>query len=587
MQTAYTLKLAHINDTHSHFEPSRIQFNIEHHNKSFELYSHTGGYARLQYQVKQARLAAQQNQQEFLFLHAGDSFQGTLYFNQFKGAANAHLLSMMTPDAMVLGNHEIDAGNGPVKEFIQATNFPILAGNMDLSREQKGKVAPLCGEPRLYDYDPVNHIAKPLIRSFHDRQLAIVGITLDQMKEIARPDADVHFIDAIATTRNTVQSLKKQGIHHIIVLSHLGLQQDRILAQEVEGISLIVGGHTHTLQGDFRKLGRSNLTYGERVNETPIVHAGLHAETLGLANIEFDASGKVTRLLGNNNFMLDEQFLLQSPQDVDEDDYEQIRSILTDHPGILWDEEDVAIRYAIGSQYRPAIDALEHQILAFVPKTLQHSRLPSKHLPHGSEISPWVSKSMYHEAREVSADIDFALHNAGGVRHSLEQGKISVADIIGRVLPFELPLVRYQIQGCYLIEAIESAINAATNNGVIGTGAGSFPYTYGLKYHYDGRQPIGSRLQQLQILDKLHPANHDIHNQELVWKPIETHHYYVGVSSSYTASGKEGYQALLQSCWQKDIQDINLAAAFMQFARKKEVIDQPLAPQLSYISQHS
>ncbi|MFA0373197.1 5'-nucleotidase C-terminal domain-containing protein, partial [Vibrio sp. 10N.222.54.F6] len=115
-------------------------------------------------------------------------------------------------------------------------------------------------------------------------------------------------------------------------------------------------------------------------------------------------------------------------------------------------------------------------------------------MPHGSEIAPWVSRSMYHETKAIGMQVDFALHNAGGVRQSLNKGQLSLAEVIGRILPFELPLVTYQIQGQYLFQMLESAINAATNNSVIGTGAGSFPYTYGLKYFYDGRQALGQRI---------------------------------------------------------------------------------------------
>ncbi len=576
MKLRYKLTLAHINDTHSHFEPSRIHFKIQHNTNQVDLYSHSGGYARIKYQVDKARQQALLSEQEFLFLHAGDSFQGTLYYSEFKGSANAHLLSLMAPDAMVLGNHEIDAGNGPVKDFIEATHFPILAGNMDLSRELPGKVAPLNGQPRLYDYEPKTATAKPLIKTFYDTKLAIIGITLDQMKEIARPDPDTYYINAIETTRKTVQQLNEQGIRHIIVLSHLGLEQDRHLAEAVDGISLIVGGHTHTLQGDLSDLGMGQLPYGETINNTPIFHAGKYAETLGLVELEFDADGKVNTFNGANYFMLDKQFIFPAEAKPSASDYDEIRAKLANHPNILWDEEDESIKQAIATQYRPHIDSLENQILGFTPKDLVHTRLPSKNLPHGSEISPWVSKAMFRESKLLKPNIQFALHNAGGVRQSLEKGSISVADVIGRILPFELPLVTYKIQGKYLYQALESAINSATNNGIKGTGAGSFPYTYGLKYFYDGRKPLGQRLFKLEMLDESSTSPY--------WREIVMDEYYIGVSTSYTASGKEGYQALLEAQWQQPIDGLLLSDAFMNFIRKQETMALELTPQVHYTS---
>ncbi|MCG9729191.1 bifunctional metallophosphatase/5'-nucleotidase [Shewanella sp. Isolate13] len=574
----YKLKLAHINDTHSHFDASRIQFTIDTQPKELTLYSHTGGYARIAYQLKQARAAAKDNQQSFLFLHGGDSFQGTLYFNEFKGKANSDLLNMLQPDAMVLGNHEIDAGSEPVVDFLNDIRFPLMAGNMDLSQECQQKKVRLGGHRNLLDFDPVSQTAKVLLKPLQDRQVAIIGITLDQMKEIARPDEDTHFVSAIQTTRRTVTQLKAQGIDHIIVLSHLGLDQDKVLAAEVDGISLIVGGHSHTLQGDFSALGLSNMPYGERVNDTAIVHAGKYAETLGIADILFDGKGKVLELTGGNYFMLDQQFILQASDDVSPQDYQDVRLTLESHPLILWDGEDSRVQNQILQKYRPSLDALNNKILGFVPKSLVHTRLPSKALPHGSEIAPWVSRSMYQETRELGINVDFALHNAGGVRQSLDKGELSLAEVIGRILPFDIPLVTYEIQGQYLFQMLESAINAATNNSVIGTGAGSFPYTYGLKYFYDGRQALGQRIIKLELLRVV--------AGKPLWQRVDAAAYYTGVSSSYTTSGKEGYFPILQAIWQRDVEGLTLPGAFTRFISKTQILDEVLEPQVHYTSHH-
>ncbi|MCG9697216.1 bifunctional UDP-sugar hydrolase/5'-nucleotidase [Shewanella sp. Isolate11] len=576
MTTRYTLKLAHINDTHSHLDPTRVQFLLTHNSKQYEVYSHSGGCARIGYRVNQARVQAQAANQDFLFLHGGDSFQGTLYFNEFKGVANADLLNRMHPDAMVLGNHEIDAGNEPVKNFLDRINFPLLAGNMDLSGEDQTKAEPLFGHPRLLDYDNQNQRAKVLLKPLGDKQIAIVGITLDQMKQIARPDEDTEFANAIATTTNTVAWLHQQGIKHILLLSHLGIEMDRQLAREVDGISLIVGGHSHTLQGDFSQLGLSALPYGEQVNHTPILHAGKYAETIGLSDIEFDAHGKVTELQGGNYFMLDKHLLLESEQKISRDDYQALLQQLTEHPFILSDEHDEQLAEVIKHCYHPAITALEHQVLGFIPKNLIHTRLPSKALPHGSEIAPWVCKSIYHETNQIEPQIDFALHNAGGVRQSLNKGPVTMADVLGRLLPFALPLVKYRIQGKYLYQALESAINSATNNSITGTGAGSFPYTYGLRYCYDGRKPQGMRIIKLEVMRVV--------GESELWQAIVAEEFYHGVSSAYTASGKEGYQALLKADWQMAIESLTLPQAFIRYMSREQGLNGLLTPQLEYTS---
>lgn len=559
MTQGYTLSLAHINDTHSNFEPSRVHFSVNFGLKSLDITSHSGGYARLGYHISKAREQAGQSKTPFLFLHGGDSFQGTLYFSHFKGKANAHLLNLLAPDAMVIGNHDIDEGNARLAEFAKQIDFPLLAGNMDLSQENIHKPGNLRTVANILAYDEQTQLASYLEKPFYDKKLAIIGITLDQMKDIARPDPDTHFVDAIATTARTVTHLHAKGIKHIIVLSHLGLDQDKRLAEQVDGISLIVGGHTHTLQGDFSALGLSNIPYGETIHGTPIVHAGKYAETLGLAEIEFDAAGRAISLKGGNYFMLDKQFMLSSSEQVDDTDYQAVQQRFNEHPYVLWDEADEDIHGVIHDIYRPAIAEMENKVLALVPKNLVHTRLPSKALPHGSEIAPWVSRSMFQEAKLEDPRIHFALHNAGGVRQSVAQGRLTLADVLGQLLPFELPLVKYEIQGQYLYQALESAINAATNNSVRGTGAGSFPYTYGLRYYYDGRRPMGERLFKLEMMQQ---------DNLSLWYPVQPDALYVGVSTSYTAAGKEGYHPLLQARWQESIETLTLPQAFIRFLNR-------------------
>lgn len=571
MTKEYQLSLAHINDTHSHFEPEKIHFTININNTNYQVHSRTGGYARIAAQLTKARHQASQKKQPFLFLHGGDSFEGTLYFREFKGAANADLLTQLKPDAMVLGNHEIDGGNKPVRAFLDKINFPILAGNMDLTHEQH----PQCGlqdHPRLFDYDPKTKTAKTLVKSFYDTKIAIFGLTLDQMADIARPDPGTHFINAIETAKNTVELLHAKDIKHIILLSHLGINADRALANSVSGISLIVGAHSHTLQGQFSDLGLTNMPYAEMCNQTPILHAGKYAETIGLANIIFNEKGKVISVTGNNYFMLDKTFLVEADVSINDQIYKKIQSTLNNHSGILWDEEDQQIKKTIVHRYRPAILAMENQILTTLPYDLIHTRLPSKTLPHGSEVAPWVSRSMYQETKLLDKTIDFAIHNAGGVRQSLTAGKLTVADIFGKLLPFEIPLVTYQLQGIFLYQAIESAINMATNNSIIGTGTGSFPYTYGLRYFYDGAMPLGQRITKLEIMQ---------HN---IWMPVIPHQLYTGVSSAYTAAGKEGYHPLLNAQWQKEINSLTLPSAFVSFISKFNQWQQIIKPNVYYTS---
>ncbi len=96
--------------------------------------------------------------------------------------------------------------------------------------------------------------------------IAIFGVSLDKMADIANVDPDTPFVNAFETAKNTVRAIQKSGINKIILVSHLGFDSDCELAKEVDDISLIVGGHSHTFLGDFSDLGlKKNLNTNIRL----------------------------------------------------------------------------------------------------------------------------------------------------------------------------------------------------------------------------------------------------------------------------------------------------------------------------------
>ncbi|MGY5453041.1 bifunctional metallophosphatase/5'-nucleotidase [Agarivorans sp. MS3-6] len=551
---SYSLYLAHINDTHSHFESSLLHFKLKLADTEYQIDAHCGGYARIASAVKAQRQLAKQQGADSLLLHAGDSFQGSLYFSQFKGLANARLLNLLAPDALTIGNHEFDLGNAPVAQFIEQANFALLAGNMDLSQEDQNKAHPLAPHNNLYRFDNQRQIAQYLLKPLADKQLAIVGITHDQMHNIGCPDADCHFLNAIQTTRATIEHLHQQGINHILVLSHLGYHGDVELAKAVDGISVIVGGHSHTLTGDFSELGISSTEQAPQwVNDCLILQAGKHAESIGLEKLTFDHQGKVTGLTGGVSFLLaDDWQAFANEQVVSNELRQQINDYVSRSHLFSHFPEDPQIKQIIDRDYRPVVEQMREQIITTLPTPLLHTRLPNHDYPLGSEVSPLVCKGFYQIANKHSPT-DFALHNAGGVRVSLKAGPLTKAEICGRLLPFEIALVSYLIKGEDLASVIEGAIDNAYNNGIVGTGDGSFPYFYRLRYQYNGEQPQGQRVKNIKIC------------QQGEWIAVKEQHAYRGVSSAYTLAGKEGYHALLNS-W--DHQDLatSMSDSFVEYA---------------------
>jgi len=560
----YTLHLAHINDTHSHFEPSQLHFDLEIDQLKYRLDAHCGGYANIASSVASLRQRAQRQQQTSLFLHAGDSFQGSLYFSCFKGEANATLLNCLQPDAMTIGNHEFDLGNSPIADFLSRVNFPVLAGNMDLSQEDQSKKSPLRPHDNLYCYDNKRQIASYLLKPLfatdgQHAQVAIIGITLDQMAKIGCPDPDCHFLNAIKTTQDTVAYLHQQGIKHIVVLSHLGYQGDLALAKAVDGISIIVGGHSHTLSGDFSELNLpSTGCADQRVNNTLILHGGQHGESIGCCEIDLNEQGIVTTFRGGVRFMINQDWHASlNGHPVNTTAHQAIADFITASPCFSQLPADQRVTDLINTRYRPAVDKMRSKIVTTLATPLTHTRLPTPELPFGSQIAPLVAQGFYHGAAQDKA-IDFAMHNAGGVRVSIKAGELTQAEICGRLLPFAISIISYVVSGKVLKLALEGAINNAINNSVIGTGNGSYPYTHLLRFEYQAALPQFQRISSLQLY----------RNEQ--WLTVDDNQDYRGVSSGYTLAGKEGYDALCNSTDHFDHQ-LTMADAFINFVSCTDV----------------
>ncbi|OEE65181.1 bifunctional metallophosphatase/5'-nucleotidase [Enterovibrio norvegicus] len=562
--TRFTLSIAHINDTHSHFEPTPVSLSVKGQEK--RVYATSGGFARIKTVATQFRENAEREGNAFLFLHAGDCFQGTLYYNLFKGDANAKLLNMLDLDAMALGNHELDLGNTAVSKFLDHISFPLLAGNWDVSQEIQNKPCPLKGKPLLYDFDTQEQCAKVLVKTFGDHQVAIFGVSIDKMAQIAMPDADTPFLESKMVVLNTIAYIRDTlGINNIVLLSHLGYDQDLKMAEEVEGLSVVVGGHSHVLQGDFSNIGLGNAEpYGRKINNTLVVQAGCHALAIGKLDVTLNSDGSVLSHTGDNYLMLGRGLALDASWDValDEHDFDAAKLYLAEQSNVLHCRGNKDVKALLNTEYRPAVLAMRSDVVTMLSDSLRHIRVPDEKGP--SQIAPLVCEGLLYSANIRGHGVDFAIHNAGGVRVSLEAGKLTAADVAGRLLPFAIDLMVYEPTGAQVKAALEGAINNATNNGVEGAGNGSFPYTAGLRYTYECNMPEGQRITQLQY--------------QLVsgeWRDIELEKTYRAVSSAYTSQGKEGYDALKNLVTQPVSIGVILSDSFIEYARANDNLRAP------------
>ena len=554
--TELKLIIAHINDTHSYFDPSSVPLTIEHNDHSYECFVSVGGFARIKTRLEQLREEAREKGRTFATFHAGDCFQGSLYFSVFKGRANIDLLNALSLDAMALGNHELDLGNLPVAKLAQGTRFPLLCGNWDLSAEDSNKPLRLSDNPSVISYDSNRDCANWITLGDGNEKVAVFGLSMDKMQDISSPDKDTPFKPTLEVARNTVAQINQNGINKIILLSHMGYDADQFIAEQVEGIALIIGGHSHVLQGDFTALGLEKADdYGIKINDTFIVQSGLYAKALGHCEINFAADGTITQFTGQNELLVGRQMFADvdrnSPLDAPE--WKAIKEKIDSHPLVKRVVKDQSVVKLLNDKYATQVRRLHQEKIAFSERRLRHVRLPDSQ--GGSEVAPLVAQAFYESAYQRGYQVDFALHNAGGVRCSLEEGWISHADIMGGVLPFAIPIGIYTVSGVTLKAVLEGAINNATSNGCIGTGEGSYPYGYGLHFDYVAQNAENERIENLKIL------------KDDKWVSVQNNALYVGVSSIYTMGGKEGYDAILETQAPSVTLDITMGESFVEYLK--------------------
>lgn len=570
VEKSNTLRVMHINDTHSYFDESVIALK---HASVGKYYLKCGGFSRVFHQATLLKNEAKEQGCDTLFFHAGDCFQGTLYFSLYKGKANADLLNQLALDGMVLGNHEFDLGNELVCEFIENTHFPILMGNWDLSQEDPSKGHNLKHQPRILDYDRDRNIANYMLKQVGNIDIAIFGLTTDKMEILASPDLDTPFLKAIETAKSTIDYLaNKKGISNVIIISHLGYEVDKQLAEAISGIDLIIGGHSHVLQGDFTEIGlESREAYGEKINGTYIVQSGCHALVLGYCDLEYANDGRLVRFNGRNLLLTDDIAYQDKAciHTIEEPSLSDIIMQLRSFEGVVFCRKDPKIEALLIDNYRQEVEELSQQVIGHCLVDLSHRRIPDE--KGQSDIAPWVVESFYSKAHQIDHRVQFAMHNAGGVRSGLNQGEITYADIAGSVLPFSIPIVIYSIKGKYLKAAIEGAIDNATSNGVIGSGSGSFPYVSQLRYCYEASKPSGQRLTEFSIYSHI-----------VGWKSIQDEQIYFGTSTAYTIKGKEGYAPLLNRETAIINTPFSMADCFIDYLRHYPNLTMPT----SYLNQY-
>ncbi len=218
------ITLLHTNDTHSQIDP----FPPGHHK-----FPGMGGFARRAALVRQIR----QEEKNVLLFDAGDIYQGTPYFNYFKGEVEIKLMTEIGYNAATIGNHEFDNGLDGIDRNLKYATFPFISSNYDFSDTiLKNKILKYC----IFEIDNI--------------KVGVFGLGIELDGLVAKAGyGNTIFQDPVKKAAEHAWFLKNEKKCELVVcLSHLGFSyqdnqiSDVTLAKQSKNIDVILGGHTHT-----------------------------------------------------------------------------------------------------------------------------------------------------------------------------------------------------------------------------------------------------------------------------------------------------------------------------------------------------
>ncbi len=378
-----------------------------------------GGFARIATLIRDICTF----EENVILLDAGDTVHGTNLVNFTEGIDMIQLLNYIGYDAMVPGNHDFNYGYKHLEDLVKFAKFKVVSANVEK--------------------DGTSLFAKYTILERDGYRFAIVGLSAPETVIMTHPAnvVGLDFLDPIVTTKSLVDSLKS-SVDFVIVLSHLGYSKDKVLAESVSGIDVIIGGHSHTA-----------IAKPELVNNVIIAQTGEYTKNLGRVNLIIE-DGKIV-----------------------------------DYNGEL-----IPVVYTIPKE--PIVNA--------IVKTFENKLLNVMGEIVGASIVDLIGDRANVRTEETNmgnlitdimlanCDADLVMTNGGGIRASIAKGDITINDIY-TVLPFDNTLVVLELTGAQIKAALEHAVRKYPEQN------GGFLHVSGMTYTFDPAKATGERVVDVMV----------------------------------------------------------------------------------------
>lgn len=410
---ATEIVLIHTNDFHARMEP--IDFEG----------GERGGIARLAGMVNVIRSLYPDR---VLWLDGGDTLHGTTVANLFFGSSVVDGLNKAGLDVMAAGNHDYNYGHDVLLLRAAQAEFPILAANTFMRASDERFLPPYA----FFELDGV--------------RVAVLGFSPVTTPVTTHPKnvEAIYFEDPLAVAAELVPQLREQA-DLVVVLSHIGYDEDVAMAVAVPGIDVIVGGHSHT-----------QLDEPVVVGDTIIVQANEYGKYLGFLKLVVE-DGKIVDYEGR---------LL--PTTADMPISVEVADALGEWQTLLSERLDVVIGETL------------------VDLDGERENVRTKETNLGNFIA---------DVMRITLDADVTLMNGGGIRASIPAGQVTLGDIY-TVLPFDNTLAGIEVSGEQLLAALEHGVSGYPSQW------GGFLQVSGLSFAFDPNKPVGERILWVTVGDE-------------------------------------------------------------------------------------
>lgn len=426
--------ILHTNDSHGryqsfHVEPGDATSQTGDPGRepsTFTRSGRVGGFARLATVAGEIR--RREGAERVLLLHGGDTFSDDLLANLTRGRAVIELMNQVGYQFMALGNHDFDYGLEQTRELQKLAHFPMRGANV-LDRDGQ----PFLGDPwKLFRLGDVK--VAVLALGYHNT--ALTG---------SRKNTEgLQFTDGIEAVRLRMAEMRRQA-DLVVVLSHQGSKVDEVLADQVPGIDIIVGAHSH-----------DSILPAKKHGSTWITQALSDGAVVGELKVTMNSQGRIQDLQSCGHTLWEDEVRADPVVE------EQIRALREPHKQQL---EEVLTRATerIGRQYRSEspFDRLVGDILC----------------------------------EETGSQVAFLPGVGYGV--SLSPGPVT-REALYALLPHPTKVVTLELTGEQILKILEQSAtnqNPATPQERVG----GLVQTAGLAWHVDLNLPSGQRVSQVQV----------------------------------------------------------------------------------------